>query len=715
MKRFLLLLATFVAWTSNAQIVNIPDANFKSYLLNITSDSREAKNSSGNYIAIDANADGEIQVIEAESIYELEISPTSSNRFSSIEGIEAFTSVNTLRIIHSGALYGNFSSLVNLNYLYISDGFIAGINVNGLINLDRVNIEFSPISNLDFSGATHLRTLSLMNLPELERLVLGSNSVFEYLYVYCDKINYIDLSGCPNLSSGSCSLGMRYQDIYVNIKNGNPVNSDGFSIGMRNFLAATSTTRCYVCIDEGEDILLSSPYIILSTYCDFTPGGNYNTIAGTLTFDGNNNGCDASDVLLPYAAVEINDGATTGYSYTADGSYSFYTQEGTFTLTPHFENNWFTASPATVTFADNNNNTATQDFCVTPNGVHNDVEAAIEPIGIAQPGFDAAYRIIYKNKGNQTLNGAVSLTYNDDVLDYVTSSVAPSSNSLGTLSWNYANLLPFESREITFALNVNSPMEVPAVNIGYILPYSVSITPVTADETPADNTFAFNQIVAGSYDPNDITCLEGSSVHPEKIGEYLHYNINFKNTGTAPATFVVVKDIIDLAKFDISTLQILNASHAMQARITGNKVEFIFDEINLAANGGKGNVTFKIKTLNTLAVNSSVTQAADIFFDYNWPIVTNDAVTTFEVLNTFIPVKDTSVKVYPNPVMDVVKVSADSVITSLQLFDLQGRVLQSQQSDANATQLDLSGRAAGVYFIKVSTEKGASVQKVIKE
>jgi len=55
----------------------------------------------------------------------------------------------------------------------------------------------------------------------------------------------------------------------------------------------------------------------------------------------------------------------------ASGYYSFYTQAGSFDITPSIENpTWFNFSPttATIPFADNNNNTATQDFCIAPSG-----------------------------------------------------------------------------------------------------------------------------------------------------------------------------------------------------------------------------------------------------------------------------------------------------------------------------------------------------------
>ncbi len=137
--------------------------------------------------------------------------------------------------------------------------------------------------------------------------------------------------------------------------------------------------------------------------------------------------------------------------------------------------------------------------------------------------------------------------------------------------------------------------------------------------------------MVNSYDPNDKICLEGEIEAPSKIGEYLHYIINFENVGSADAVNIVVKDVIDVTKFDEKTLQILDSSHPVRAKINSNIAEFIFEGINLQ-HGGHGNILLKIKTRDNLVVGDVVTNKADIFFDYNLPITTNLASTTFQAL-----------------------------------------------------------------------------------
>jgi hypothetical protein len=90
------------------------------------------------------------------------------------------------------------------------------------------------------------------------------------------------------------------------------------------------------------------------------------------------------------------------------------------------------------------------------------------PINRARPGFDASYKIIYKNKGTNTQSGSVNLTFDDAVLDFVTANPVVTSQTVNNLSWDFIDLKPFETREIIVTVNVNSPMETPAVNIGMI-------------------------------------------------------------------------------------------------------------------------------------------------------------------------------------------------------------------------------------------------------
>jgi hypothetical protein len=302
-------------------------------------------------------------------------------------------------------------------------------------------------------------------------------------------------------------------------------------------------------------------------------------------------------------------------------------------------------------------------------------------------------------------------------MQFLSASNPPSAQGAGGLQWDYEDLMPFESRSIVVTMLINPPTDPEnPVNIGDELIFTSIILPQAGDEIVQDNTFVFNQTVVGSYDPNDITCMQGDVVPPSEIGNYLHYVIRFENTGNAPAENVVVKVEIDPNQFDSNSLQMLATSHDANIRMTGNKIEFIFKNIQLES-GGHGNILLKMKTNETLKVGDYVEKKANIYFDYNFPIETNEAETLFEALSVINPTLDNLITVYPNPTKDVVTISIkdNSTLKTIELYDVQGRLLQTQLVNDISSELNLAERANGMYFIKINTDKGSKVEKLMKE
>ncbi|WP_396144261.1 T9SS type A sorting domain-containing protein [Flavobacterium sp.] len=339
------------------------------------------------------------------------------------------------------------------------------------------------------------------------------------------------------------------------------------------------------------------------------------------------------------------------------------------------------------------------------------------PLLPARPGFDADYKIKYKNKGTSSETATLVFNYDDAVLDYVAATLVLTTQNVGSLSWNIGTIAPFQSGEFVITLNVNSPMETPAVNSGDILSYAATINGLNTDETPIDNTAAINQTVVNSYDPNDKTCLEGNTINPSMIGNYVHYKIRFENTGTFPAQNVVVKDMIDISKFDISSLQMIDASHSCTTRINGNKVEFIFENINLPFDDANndGYVVFKIKTKSTLVVGNTISNQANIYFDYNFPIITNTATSTFQSLNNDAFVFENEFVLYPNPAKNLLHIEVKNEIemSSISIYNMLGQVVLTTTNPSNT--IEVSNLKTGNYFIKVTTDKGTATSKFIKE
>ncbi len=650
------------------------------------------------------------------------------------------------------------SDLMNLVELECSVNQMTTLNVLGCTNLQRLNCSYNQLTSLDISNCTNLVEL-VCSVNQLTSIDVYGCINLETLYCAINQLTKLEVSDCTNLSSLTCDrnqlatldisqlkkleyLSCRYNQLTsLDISELRSINSllcefnNLISIFVKNGIDETlqitdNPSLKYICVDETQFTTVQEQVnnlgytnCSISTYCSFTLGGTFYTIQGNQKIDANKNGCDANDIIMPNFKYNATNGTTTGsFISDASGNYSIPVQTGTHTISPKLENpSYFTISPTstTVTFP-TQTSPFIQNFCITPNGIHNDLEVTLIPLAPARPGFDSKYKLVYKNKGNQTQSGSVNLNFNDAVLDLVVANPATTAQTLNNLSWNFTNLQPFETREITFTMNVNSPMETPAVNNDDILAYTSTITSSAIDETPTDNTFTFNQTVVSSYDPNDKTCLEGSVITPALIGQYVHYMIRFENTGTFAAENVVVKDMIDLSKFDILTLVPTSASHSYTTRISdGNKVEFIFENINLPFDDANndGYIAFKIKTKPTLVVNDSFTNEASIFFDYNFPILTNKATSTFKTLGTPDYDFDCYFTVYPNPAKDILNITTKETINtqSMQVYNTLGQlVLVVTNADKTAI-IDVSSLTAGNYFLQIKTDKGSSSSQFMKE
>lgn len=606
-----------------------------------------------------------------------------------------------------------------LNYNEVANQPITAIDFTGLTNLGHVDIVNSSLTSLDFTGCPNLFQLDCVNTP-VTSMNLSDSTSFGRLTLEHVPVESLDLSNMPNLIEVRLTDCAQLETLFV--KNG---------ANESLFFHAGDTGLVYVCQDEatiaGTIGSLGAVGITAecNSYCSFTPGGDFNTITGNILFDANNDGCNASDAAQPNIRVDVTDGTADSATFTGeDGSYAFYAGAGTYTLEPQIENPaLFTFLPASATtpFANDDNNAATQDFCLSAVGIGNDIEIVIAPIAPARPGFPAVYQLVLKNKGNQTASGSYNFTFDDAIMDFAGATIAPNSQSTGVLNWNYTNLLPFENRSLYITLDVNSPTDVPAVNNDDIVHFTAAINPVAGDINPSDNAFAYDQVVVGAFDPNDITCIEGNVVSPDLIGKYLHYVVNFENTGTYAAENVVVKVVVDTDKYDINSLVLMNTSHNARALLTGNKVEFIFEAIGLAPVagdppvGGHGNILFKIKTLPSLVIGDEVEKLANIYFDYNFPVTTNSAETVFQSLANPEFERDESIVLYPNPATSQVNIRCDNAIRQIELFDIQGRILQTVIENSNESQLDISKQSNGIYFIRISTENGQKVEQLSKQ
>lgn len=446
-----------------------------------------------------------------------------------------------------------------------------------------------------------------------------------------------------------------------------------------------------------------------------------NRILGKVKFDSNTNGCDSNDAYLSNIKFKNVNGSVTYSSTTSNynaNQYYLIGDGGTNTVSIDNLPSYFSITPSNQVFNFSTPGTTTAaDFCISATSNVNDLEVVAIPKTNVIPGFFTYYDLWYKNNGSTQLSGQVTYQYNGAKLSFITSDPSPNSITSGLLSYSFTNLAPFESRLITnVKLLAAAP---PTLDSGDLSVITSSVSPVTADATPINNTSTVNQIVVNSQDPNDIAVHEGNTITlVQAQQDYLHYTIRFQNIGTSNAINIKVLNDLD-PNLNWSTFQFLSASHNCRIKNNNNHNEFLFEGINLPGTNNEplshGYITFKVKPIATIAIGNVISSIANIYFDYNAPIATNQVSTTVGSNLSIDTVVFNDFKYFPNPVKNTLSISNNYIIDKIEISSLLGQVLIHKKINELQTEINFSDLPNGIYFVKVVSENSEKTFKIVKE
>ena len=360
----------------------------------------------------------------------------------------------------------------------------------------------------------------------------------------------------------------------------------------------------------------------------------------------------------------------------------------------------------------------TYNFPITVAQPYTDLAVNIVPDNAPRPGFSYQNKIVYTNNGNQTIAAGTVTFENDADVTIIANSQAGVVATATGFTYNFTNLLPFETRIITVTMQVPN---IPTVALGDLLTNTASITPVASDLIVQNNSSSCSQIIIGSYDPNDKMESRGERVLFSSFGadDYLYYTIRFENTGTASAINVRINDVLD-NQIDESSLRMISSSHSYVLERVDNNLTWRFDNIFLPVSVadteiGKGYVTFQVKLRPGFGVGDIIPNTALIYFDFNPAIITNTFRTEFVQQLGLTDFENGDFIFYPNPVSDAVTISVKegSLISTIAVYDVLGKqILVKKPSDALSTQtLDLSAIAKGIYLLEVTSNAAVKVVK----
>jgi uncharacterized repeat protein (TIGR01451 family) len=445
-------------------------------------------------------------------------------------------------------------------------------------------------------------------------------------------------------------------------------------------------------------------------------------ISGSVFNDLNENGIKefGEDTLVGKMVKHINTNVV--HMTQNNGKYYFISDSG-FQQIRCFRSNYWdftTDSILTVYMPDTATHIGNVDFGVNIQDSSSDVSIDITG-NPAVTNSNVFYWLTYKNEAALPKSGSVYLTL-DTLTTFVGSIPLPDTQTGNILTWYYANLLSLETRQIHLALHMPN-----ISSMGDTITTTAIIYPLSGDMYIPNNYDTLRQRIVGSYDPNDKLVNKGVGLQGYTLfGEELEYTIRFQNTGTASATQVRITDKID-NDLDIESFCLISSSHAVSVEIANDTLIFLFDNIQLPDSGtnlaaSNGFVKFGIKPKTNLAENTPVTNQADIYFDYNPVVTTNQTLNTYVSVITvgtnFENTRDNkTIIIWPNPSdgifnLTLAESTKDSRIDVINSF---GQVILTKHLSTSTATLDLTNNAKGMYFIKVQSGNGVVVRKVIIE
>ena len=334
------------------------------------------------------------------------------------------------------------------------------------------------------------------------------------------------------------------------------------------------------------------------------------------------------------------------------------------------------------------------------------VDIAVMP---ARPGFDNNVYISVENIGTESTLAALDFTF-DNTQTWVSSGIVPNTQVGNNATWS-PTIAPGGVWGIAVTLNTDA-----GIAIGTPLLHTFSATPALQDTTPADNTITWNGIVVGAVDPNDKQ-VAPDAMTPAQIqaGGKLEYTIRFQNTGTFPASRVIITDTLS-ADLLWNTMELVSTSHTTEWYIHQGVLHFIMDPINLPDStsdevNSHGYVKFLMTPVSTLLNGATIENVANIYFDFNEPVITEAAIFTVDqsvgVVENAVP----GFRLFPSPASEQLTIQLDTPDAFLEVRATDGRLLKAQRMIGTQVVLAISDLDNGLYVISVEEASGKKVSR----
>lgn len=446
------------------------------------------------------------------------------------------------------------------------------------------------------------------------------------------------------------------------------------------------------------------------------------SLAGKVFFDQNQNGViESGDVGLPWKGVKNNTNNTVVYTNT-NGNFVQYLADGDYEIQENFQaqsNFILTSDSVNYHVSLNQSNVNNLNFGAFTDAIEDSVVVNFTN-GLVRCNTTVNNWISITNYSVFPFSGDVNLQF-DDSLGFSFNNLQGTLNG-NTATWHIDSLMPFQSITISF-ITQNPSVSFIINNPNGTIDFALS---VTNPSVIYSSNHSFNFLCA--YDPNF------KEVNPSGVGFENHtlqntpleYTLHFQNMGNDTAFHVLVTDTLS-SILNPETFEYLAASHPVNITRIGNILKFDFPHINLLPKSmneplSQGFVKFRIKTFENLPDYTVLTNKANIYFDFNPPVITNTSLNTL-VYELDAGIEDqtnstNNLRVYPNPACNILIIdSQNGSIENCIITNALGQIVYNSANEINANhkiQLNIAKLSAGVYFVKVRASNGSYNAKFIK-
>lgn len=438
-------------------------------------------------------------------------------------------------------------------------------------------------------------------------------------------------------------------------------------------------------------------------------------ISGKIYYDENENGIkDSAEVYLTGQKMKLL--PDTAYALTTyTKKYNFFVPWGNYTVQYVPQAPWqLSSGPGSFHVLVSTADTTLPDIgVIVPDTTIFDIDVTLmaTTCNTSQP-----LCVSFINNGSST-EGVIGFL--PDSLTLVMQSNPPvdSVSANGIYWYHFSGLMPGEEGQIWLQLLMPD-----FTHIGDTIMFAAMLQ--SDGYIFTDTTYAIHTC---SFDPNDKSVWPAGilSSHYTLRDTPLEYTIRFQNTGNDFAQNIIITDTLS-PWLDINSFEFISSSHPADVNLySDGRLIFYFTDIYLPDScnnepASHGFVKFSIKPKYDIPENTVINNTANIYFDYNPPVITENVFNTIvSVLPAGIidadPFSASDVRIYPNPTNGKFNIRNSTGIKSIEIMSLLGeRILIIKPKEFNADlEINLSDYPAGVYIIKIDDGHYSYNRKVV--